>query len=422
MLELKEKGSILKNWGGNLDYGTDEIAAPESVAELAELVRKNRIRPIGTRHSFSNLVPGDGILVSAAGLAFEPEIDRSSGTVTVAAAARYGELAIFLEQNQLALKNMGSLPHISIAGACATGTHGSGDQNQILSSSVRAFSFISATGKLISYRRGDENFEALRLGLGAYGLWVSVTLDVVPSYSIRQDVYRDIPWENLYQDLTSITSAGYSVSLFTKWGSETIDQTWVKSLVTADSTTKPLWGVMPQTQSLAELAPGVGDNLTEQGGVSGPWLDRLPHFRLDKTPSAGNEIQTEYFINREHAVAAIHAVHEVADQVNQPLIISEIRTIARDDAWLSPMNRGDQVALHFTFENNLPAVMPVVNLLERVLAPFAPIPHWGKLHGVSAKELGLVHPHLARAKAVFDELDPEGKFATDYLRRLGVRS
>lgn len=430
---------MLKNWGGNLQFEQPELATAGSIAALAALIRDNRVRPAGTLHSFSPVAASEGIMLSAAGLEVEPAIDPASKTARVGAASRFGDIALALEAHGLALRNMGSLPHISLAGAAATGTHGSGDANQILSASLISYSFLNHEGNLITLQKEDELFEVCRLGLGAYGLWVEAELSVVESYQMRQDIYRDIPWAYFLEDPTRLTAAGYSVSLFGKWGSDNIDQTWVKSRLAdlhqdasadADSSADgrgsadapEIAGIRPATESLKELAPGVGDNLTEQGGKPGPWLHRLPHFRLDATPSAGDEIQTEYFFTRDQIVGAIEAVHSLAHEVNPVLIISEIRSIAQDDAWLSPMRRGDSIALHFTFKNDAAAVARVVEKLEAALAPFNPIPHWGKVHGFSGEQLAAVHPKLAEARAVFDELDPSGKFSSPYLRALGVRS
>jgi alditol oxidase len=224
-----------------------------------------------------------------------------------------------------------------------------------------------------------------------------------------------------YEDPKTLTGAGYSVSLFTKWGKDTIDQTWVKAEL-SDKAGSVLAGIAPEPTSRKELAPGVGDNLTEQGGVPGPWLNRLPHFRLDATPSAGDEIQTEYFIERSKIVDAVKAVNEVASEINPTLIISEIRTIKKDDAWLSPMSRADSVALHFTWINDTEAVDKAVDVLEKVLADFDPIPHWGKVHHFDKADLERVYPKLSDAKKVFDALDPKGTFSSEYLRSLGIRS
>jgi alditol oxidase len=413
---------VLNNWGGNLSFKQPEVLAPTSLDELAKLVRSNRVRPAGTLHSFSDVVAGEGVLVSAAGLPIEPEILADGSTVRVGAASRFGDIALFLEANGLALQNMGSLPHISLAGASATGTHGSGDGNPILSTSLRAFSFVNYEGELKTLRRGDPLFETCRLGMGAYGIWVSAELETQPSYQMRQDIYRGVPWQFFVEDPARLTGAGYSVSLFGKWGGQQIDKVWVKSRIDQSTPPDNFAGIGAETKSLAELAAGVGDNLTEQGGKPGPWLHRLPHFRLDATPSAGDEIQTEYFVLRDQIAGAIAALHSLANEINPVLIISEIRTIASDDAWLSPMRRGDSIALHFTWQNDVPAVTTAVAKVEAVLAEFDPIPHWGKLHGFSGEQLERVHPKLAAARAEFDQLDPMGKFSSPNLQSIGVRS
>lgn len=412
----------LMNWGGNLRFQQNKVIAPNSIAEIAELIRSKQLRPVGTLHSFSEVATGDGVLVSASGLEVQPELDSDRQLVRVGAATRYGDLALYLEANGFALRNMGSLPHISLAGAAATGTHGSGDANPILSSSIHSFTFLNYEGNVARVDREHELFEACRLGLGSYGLWIEAELSVIPSFEMRQDVYRDIPWSHFLEDPMRLTSAGYSVSFFSKWGRDTIDQTWVKSRTDAPHLTKELAGISPQAQSQNELAEGVGDNLTEQGGAVGKWLHRLPHFRLDAEPSAGNEIQTEYFFERSKIASAIEAVHKIAHEINPVLVISEIRSIAKDEGWLSPMRRADSIALHFTWKNDTPAVSRAVDLLEQVLMEFDPIPHWGKVHHFDRNALEQSHPMLSRARAEFDKLDPVGKFSSEYLRLLGVRS
>jgi alditol oxidase len=412
----------MKNWGGNLSYGTDQILEPTTIDELSQIIKSGKVRPIGTKHSFSPVVIGDGKLVSTMGLVFEPFVDEKEAKVTVAANTRFGDLAIYLESRGWALKNMGSLPHISIAGACATGTHGSGDGNQILSASLSSYSFLDGRGEMQTFSRGDELFEAGRLGLGAYGLWVQLTLDVVPSYRMRQDVYHDILWEAFYENPANLTSAGYSVSLFTKWGKPTIDQTWVKTRISDGPPANPLHGVYAETESKRELAPGVGDNLTAQGGQEGAWCDRLPHFRLDATPSAGDEIQTEYFVQRDQVASAVKQLNQLAELINPILIITEIRTIASDQAWLSPMLRGDSVALHFTWRNDPAAVNDAVQQIEAKLGDYGIIPHWGKVNAFDKSRLAAVHSRISDAREVFDELDPMRKFSSEYLVQLGVRS
>ncbi|MFM6978378.1 MAG: FAD-binding protein [Micrococcales bacterium] len=411
----------LKNWGGNLDYGISEIQEPKSIDELASIITQGKMRPIGTRHSFSKLAMPNERLVSATAIPANPVLDETARTVTVGAGTRFGELAIYLEEHGWALANMGSLPHISIAGAAATGTHGSGDGNPILSTSVRRFEYLNAGGELVSVSRGEPDFEICRLGLGAYGIWVRVTLDIQPTYFVRQDVYKDVPWNAVLDDLDSVMGAGYSVSMFSDWMGSRVEQVWVKSRMDGSQPPAKLHGVAPDPVSY-ESFDGSGEaNLTSQGGQPGPWLLRLPHFRLDATPSAGEEIQTEYFVLRKDAPAAMREIRKIAAEIKPALIWSEIRSIAKDDAWLSPMNRGDSIALHFTWKL-LPAEVDIaISKVESVISQFDAIPHWGKLNSVSVRNLQRLFPKLDEARSRFEALDPEQRFTSKYLQSRGVR-
>ena len=135
------------NWGGNVHYRAAQIVAPETLEEAQQLVASSvKVRPLGTRHSFNRLPDTDGILIHLGSLPPDPVIDTDAMTVTVGGATRYGVVARHLEDNGLALHNMGSLPHISVAGAVSTGTHGSGDGLGSLSSAVRGLQLIGPSG------------------------------------------------------------------------------------------------------------------------------------------------------------------------------------------------------------------------------------------------------------------------------------
>jgi xylitol oxidase len=158
-------------------------------------------------------------------------------------------------------------------------------------------------------------------------------------------------------------------------------------------------------------------NCTRQLGVPGPWQERLPHFRSGFTPSSGEELQSEFLLPRRHAIDALHALAAVRDQIAPVLQISEIRTIAADELWLSPCHRQDTVAFHFTWIKDAHAVLPVITLVEERLAPFAPRPHWGKLFTVPPDVLRSRYERLADFQALARDLDPAGKFAGGFVRR-----
>ncbi len=421
---VRETWRMERTWAGTHTFGAERVHDARSIDEVREVVAGNaRVRALGTRHSFNDLADSRGILVST--LAIEPDfvLDEAARTVTVGGGTRYGVLAEWLEQRGWALHNLGSLPHISVAGATATSTHGSGDTNGSLSTAVSGLQFVTADGGLLDVRRGDPEFEGMVVHLGALGIVTRVTLDIQPSYAVRQDVYDELPWDALLTQFDEITSAGYSVSVFLNWVGPTARSVWVKSRLDAGSASdghgipETLFGAARDPHSKGVVDP-VDDNVTQQGGVPGPWSLRLPHFRLDRTPSNGDEIQTEYFVAREDAAAALTAVRELGDRIAPHLLITELRTVAADTLWLSPAYERASLAIHFTWLNRPAEVHALLPDLEAALAPFAPRPHWGKVNHLP--DAAARYPRAAEFRALATRLDPEGKFRNAYLVRVGL--
>ena len=439
--------SLRTNWSGTVDFRARQIHTPATVDELRALVASSRrIRALGTAHSFSRVADTEADLVSVAELPPTIEVDRDARTVTVAAGVRYGAVAQAVHQQGLALKNMGSLPHISVAGACSTGTHGSGVRNANLASSVRAIDLVTADGDLVTLSReaDPERFPGAVVALGALGVVVRLTLDLVPTFDMRQVVYLDLPESGLARDeLTEVLRSAYSVSLFTRWLGPGADQVWIKQRVgsgvvrgivpggpTLDGSGATVAGLpddagspFPATWRGARLADGAvhplpsmpPENCTQQGGVVGPFHERLPHFRLEFTPSSGDEIQTEYLIPSEHAADALAALAEVREQIAPVLHISEIRTIAADDLWLSPSYGRDSVAVHFTWHKDPDGVAAVLPAVEERLAPFSPRPHWGKVFGMDADTVRAAYPRADDFRRLAAEMDPHGTFRNEFL-------
>jgi xylitol oxidase len=403
----------LTNWAGNITFGAARVHRPGTLDELRSVVAaSDRVRALGSGHSFSPVADTTADLVSVAGLPATVDISTDRTTATVAAGMRYGEVAVALQAQGLALHNLGSLPHISVAGAVATGTHGSGPTLGSLSTAVRGLDLVTATGALLRLDRTDPRFPGAVVALGALGVVTAVTLAVQPTYDVAQTVYQDLPVRRLATDLDEILAAGYSVSLFTTWSRAVVDQVWVKrrtddpqaglgaTWFDARAATRPLHPV-----------PGMSAaSCTEQLGVPGPWHERLPHFRLDHTPSSGAELQTEYLVPRRHAAAALDAVQAMAPQVAAVLQVSELRTVAADDLWLSMACEQDSLALHFTWVDDAAAVAPVVAELEQRLAPFGPRPHWGKVFSMPPAAVQPLYPRLTDVVALRRKLDPDGVF------------
>ncbi|MDM7832283.1 D-arabinono-1,4-lactone oxidase [Cellulomonas edaphi] len=418
--------SSVETWAGTYTFTAPRLLEARSVAEVqAAVAAGGRVRALGTRHSFNDLADTTGTLVTVTQIPAEPVLDEAARTVTVGAGTRYGVLATWLEERGWALHNLGSLPHISIGGAIATGTHGSGWANGSLSTAVTALTYVDARAELVTIGRGDDGFDGLVVGLGAYGVVVRVALEVQPTYAVRQDVFHGLPWEALLDDVGSVLGAGYSVSVFTTWAEPTLDQVWRKTRLAGpddEGGVPETWfGVPRDRSSEGRLVAGSEENLTPQGGIPGPWSQRLPHFRLDSTPSNGDEIQTEYFVDRRDAADAIRAVRALADRIAPVLLITELRTVAADDLWLSPAYQRDVLAIHFTWQNRPDDVRALLPAIEAALAPFGARPHWGKFHGMGAEDVRRVTPRLDDARALFERLDPGGVFTGAHLMRLGLR-
>ncbi|WP_203137460.1 FAD-binding protein [Microbacterium sp. JZ31] len=405
----------LTNWAGNVRFRASRIATPATVDDVRDILSQpGHVRALGTGHSFSLIADTEATLVSTTGLVAPPEIDADARTVTVGAGTRYGHLARALEERGWALSNLASLPHISIGGAIATGTHGSGDGVGTLSSTVAGLELVTPTGDVLTLRRGDEMFDGAVVSLGALGIVTRVTLDIEPSFEVRQRLYEQLPIETALAHFDALMGAAYSVSLFLRWTDpDVIDQVWTKSRA-EEAPTIP-GDPAPATAPRHMLAGVSPDACTPQLGDPGRWLDRLPHFRLSHTPSSGAELQSEHLVPRRHAVAAIRALRELADDIAPLIQVTEIRSMRADRLWLSPAYETDAVGLHFTWLPDQPAVEAVVARIEAALAAFDARSHWGKLSTMTAAARAAVWPRLGEFAALTRELDPERRMRNPYL-------
>ncbi|KQX05629.1 MULTISPECIES: D-arabinono-1,4-lactone oxidase [unclassified Leifsonia] len=414
------------NWAGNLAYGARQVMTPHTYGELAGLLRsETHVRMLGTRHSFNRIADTTGVLVSLAALHPVLEIDSAARTVRVSGALRYGDLAIALEKEGWALANLASLPHISVAGSVATGTHGSGDGVRSLAGSVAGVELMTASGDVRTFVRGDVDFDGVVVSLGALGAVTTVTLDIEPTYAVAQTVYENLEWDDVLADLSAVTSLGYSTSMFTTWRDpDVIDQLWVKRRVSTDAgaagAAEPTLALTPADGPRHPL-PGVSPvNCTDQLGAPGAWLDRLPHFKLGFTPSNGAELQSEYLVPRARAAEALEAVRLLAPRIAPLLQVCEVRTVAADELWLSPAFGTDVVGIHFTWLPDQPAVEAFLPLLEAALGTFAARPHWGKISTLSGAEVAALYPRFVDFAVLRHRLDPRGVFRNAFTEALGL--
>lgn len=416
-------GDKLKNWAGNVEYGTDRLYSATSVEQAQEFVRKHaRMKVLGTRHCFNHIADSTDEFLSLRSMNQVLALDAKAGTVTIPANMSYGQLSPYLHEHRFALHNLASLPHISVAGACATATHGSGEKNGNLSTSVSALEMITAAGDIVtlSRKKDGEGFLGAVVGLGALGVVTKITLDLQPTFLMKQYVYENLPLSQMQEHFDAIESSGYSVSLFTDWQKKRINEVWIKTRLEPGQEFKPtpeLFGATLATKNLHPIAELSAENCTEQMGVPGPWYERLPHFRMGFMPSAGDELQAEYFVPRKHAVEAILAVERLREQVGPHLLITEIRTIAADDFWMSPCYKQNSVTIHFTLKPDWPAVSKLLPVIERELSPFEVRPHWGKLFTLAPERLRARYQKLPEFIELSKKYDPHGKFRNDFLNR-----
>jgi xylitol oxidase len=406
----------MKNWAGNLDYASAEVRRPTSVEELAGIVAgASRVKALGSRHSFNRVGDTDGVHVLLDALPQRIELAPDRATARVSGGVSYGELCRTLEQSGVAIHNLASLPHISVAGAVQTGTHGSGVDNQSLAGAVQSIDLVRPSGDHVSLSRADgDEFLASVVGLGALGIVTGLELAVQPSFRMRQRVLENLPWNRALGGFREVASSAYSVSLFTDYAGDSISQVWLKAL-DSEPPLDDLFGATAAVSPRHPLPDMSAENCTLQLDEPGQWLDRLPHFRHEFTPSKGEELQSEFILPLEHAPAAIEAVRGLADMLAPLLFVSEIRTGAADEFWLSPFYRQQSVALHFTWRPLQPEVEAVLPELEDALRPFGARPHWGKLFSPAGYDWESLYPRFAAFRSLASAHDPEGKFRNGLL-------
>jgi alditol oxidase len=411
----------LKNWAGNIEYGTESLYAAKSVEEVKSYIKKaSKLKVLGTRHCFNTIADSKDAFLSLKPMEEVVSLDAAAKTVTVDAGVTYGRLAPYLHERGFALHNLASLPHISVAGACSTGTHGSGEKNGNLSTAASELEIVTASGDVaeLSRKKDGDKFSGAVVGLGALGAITKVTLEMQPTFMARQWVYENMPLEAATAHFDEVEASGYSVSLFTDWRNKNVNEVWIKERIGSVQPfeAKAEWlGAKLAKKNLHPIAELGAENCTEQLGVPGPWYERLPHFKMGFTPSAGKELQSEFFVPRQHAVQAILAVEKLHEKISPHLLITEIRAIAADDLWMSPCYRQDSVAIHFTWQQDWPAVKAVLPEIENALAPFGVRPHWGKLFTIEPAVLRSRYKRLVEFAELAKKYDPQGKFRNEFL-------
>ncbi len=378
-------GERFTNWAGNLVYGTDRLYSANSLQQVRDYVkRESNLKVLGTRHCFNNIADSTHNLLSLKAMDEVVDLDTRAATVTVSAGITYGQLSPYLHSKGFALHNLASLPHISVAGACSTATHGSGEKNGNLATAVSALEFVTAVGDFVklSRQQDGDTFQGAVIGLGAIGVITKLALDIQPTFMMRQYVYENLPLNEVKEHFDAIASSAYSVSLFTDWQKQRMNEVWIKSRVEGGHSFDAgpaFFGAKLATRNLHPIAELSAENCTEQMGVPGPWFERLPHFRMGFTPSAGKD--------------------------------------AADNLWLSPCYKQPCVTIHFTWKPDWPAVSKLLPVIEKELAPFNARPHWGKLFNTSPAALRSIYEKLPDFIQLSTKYDTHGKFRNEFLNK-----
>jgi xylitol oxidase len=411
-----QEESDLRNWSSTVRFRPRRFEQPTTLDELADVIADSGdVRVLGTSHSFSTIADTPGTLISTRRL---PKVLRiePDGRVHVSASVTYSDLAVFLSLNGRALRNMGSLPHISVVGAISTGTHGSGDGNQVLASDATSLNVLTAIGRSVRVDQGHRDFAGAVVNLGALGCVTEVTLETVPAYRVRQDPFHGVTWDETVKAFDEIMAAGHSVSVFTDWLNTTVTEVLVKRVIAPNGL-----AVLPEVLDRRLRTHPRKSRFTQTPtGVAVDWDQALPHFRADMPPSAGgNEIQSEYFVSRADAVPALNAIRRIGPLLAEHLQISELRTIAPDNLWMSGSFERASLAIHFTWRRHPEKVAALIDLVENALAPFSPRPHWGKLASDNALALSATtRPKLKNFAELAERFDPRGAFRNTFVSRV----
>ena len=405
-----------KNWAGTHTYQAQKLHRPRTIEQLQQIVaRAASVHALGSRHSFNDIADSSE-LISLERLPADVLVDHEAHTVSLSGGITYSNLARILSDKGMALHTLASLPHISVAGAVATATHGSGVTCGNLATAVSGLEMVTSNGEIIKTSRGEPDFDGMVVGLGALGIVTRVTLDVQPIYEMKQQVFEGLSWKALYDHFDDITSRGYSVSIFTRWG-QTNEQVWVKSRMDEpDHVEGDFFGAVAATVDRHPIIGLDPTPCTPQLGRPGLWSDRLPHFRMGYTPSSGQEIQSEYLIPRRHALLAIDAMRALADRIRPLLQISEIRRVAADQLWMSMNYKEDCVGIHFTWKREPEAVQEMLIQIEDALLPFEARPHWGKVFNADAATIAPLYQRHADFVHLVERLDPRGAFRNAWLK------
>ena len=398
------------NWAGNQTCTPARLGAPTSEHEAVELVRSaiaagEQVRPAAAGHSFTPVCLTGGLLVESGGLAGVVGVDRERRRVRMLAGTTIGDLGARLWGDGLALANQGDIDTQQIAGAVATGTHGSGIELGSFSSTLRGARLITGTGELIEISDDQPDLlHAAQVSVGMLGMMLELEIEVVAAYRLHERIEHR-PYDEVIDQWDALVSSHRHFSFF-----------WLPSERSGE-----LYGLAPpgdtrMTDTCYVKLYGEAAEHEPDSAAPGRRVDRS--YRIYPAVFEANFHELEYFVPFARGKEAVGAMRELMlSRLPDSLFPMEVRTTAGDDAYLSSNHGGATTVISVS---GVPGTdyWPYLREVDALLGSFGARVHWGKLHFLTRAQLAERYPESERFIAIRRELDPRGVFLNDHLRAL----
>ena len=422
------------NWAGNQQSKPVRIERPASELEVVEVVRRAvaerlRVKVVGSGHSFTGIAVPDEVMVDLTRMNRVVNVDHTRGVITVQAGIVLSDLNAYLELHQLSMPNLGDVTYQTLAGAVSTSTHGTGLQRTGLAAQIRAFKLVAASGEVLACDPGQnaEIFHCGRVSLGALGVITEVTLNVVPAFNLRAveqpmrishvlDNFAQLIEENDFFEFYWVPHTKWALTKANNVSTDAIDSpgrfaTWYNKMFIENYA----FGLLCRVGRLfPKLIPKLATILPSSGRVE---YVNVSH-RIFSSKRLVKFYEMEYSIVLDSLVPALREVMQMVEDrgftISFPV---EVRYTGSDDIPLSTSTgrRSAYIAIHM-FKGS--AYTEYFSAVETILRKYEGRPHWGKIHNLDASDISSLYPEYQRFIEVRNQLDPEGVFTNDYLRRV----
>jgi FAD-linked oxidoreductase len=424
-----------RNWAGNVSARPVRSAAPASVAELAEVLRRAAAdgltaKAVGSGHSFTTTAATDGVLIRPERLTAIRSVDRAAGTVTAEAGVKMSQLNAVLTAHGLSLTNMGDIMEQTVAGATSTGTHGTGRDSASIAAQIKALELVTADGSVLncSAEENPEVFAAARVGLGALGVVSAITFAVEPEFLLTARE-EPMPFDRVMAEFDRLTTENEHFEFY--WFPHTANcntkrnnrsqgpaapvpavRGWIDDELLSN-------GVFQAACALGRAAPAAipGIARISSRALSARTYTDIP-YKVFTSPRRVRFVEMEYAVPREAAVEAIRELRAMVERSSLRISFPvEVRIAPADDIALSTASGRDSayIAVHMYRGSRYQEYFTAV---ERIMVARGGRPHWGKMHSRDAAYLGSVYPRFGEFTRLRDRLDPGRLFGNDYLRRV----